>query len=68
MHSEPVKRDWPGRTAAVIGNGRAIAKTAEILDHELSDRLAPITYLVCGRLKHVQVLHAQRISRANYGW
>src|SRR5215472_767236 len=44
---------------------RATAKPAEIIDHELSDRISPFTYLVGRRLKHVHVLHAQRISCAN---
>ena len=34
---------------------RAIAKTAEIIDHELSNRISPITYLVGRRLKHVHL-------------
>src|SRR6516165_8503281 len=47
---------------------RVIANTAQIFDHELSDGIFPFTYLVSRRLKHADVLHAQRISRANGGF
>src|SRR5437762_14367596 len=40
---------------------------AEILDHELNDGISPITDLVSRGIKHVHVLHAQRIARANCG-
>src|SRR5438067_2499496 len=40
---------------------------AEILDHELDDGIPQIAYFVCRRIKHVHVLHAQKIARANCG-